>query len=118
MKNTLLQKAREYEERYSKQISDMQRPLFHLTPKVGWLNDPNGFSWEYDRKIMVNHDRYGKIWECPDLFSLDGKEVLIFSVQEMLPEGLEFHNGFGSIVAIGDFSFDNGGILQGGDTFN
>lgn len=37
--------AREYEAEGSRKISDEERPLFHLTPTVGWMNDPNGFSY-------------------------------------------------------------------------
>ena len=40
-----LQKARDYEEKYSAFITDEERPLFHLTPRIGWTNDPNGFSY-------------------------------------------------------------------------
>lgn len=44
MKKQLTQ-ARKYEEIYGGKIRDEERPLFHVTPKVGWLNDPNGFSF-------------------------------------------------------------------------
>lgn len=40
-----LEQARKYEEKYSNTISDEERPLYHITPAIGWLNDPNGFSW-------------------------------------------------------------------------
>ena len=39
----ILQKARNYEEKYSAFIKPEERPVFHLTPRVGWMNDPNGF---------------------------------------------------------------------------
>lgn len=44
MNQEKLEKARNYEEQYGAQISAQERPLFHVTPTVGWLNDPNGFS--------------------------------------------------------------------------
>ena len=25
-------------------VSDGEKPVFHVTPPVGWMNDPNGFS--------------------------------------------------------------------------
>lgn len=40
-----LKKAREYEEKYARFISDEERPAYHLTPRIGWMNDPNGFSF-------------------------------------------------------------------------
>ena len=40
-----LQRVRDYErERAIGQDTD-DRPLFHLTPLTGWMNDPNGFCW-------------------------------------------------------------------------
>ena len=42
------------------------------------------------------------MWECPDFFELDGKHVLLTSPQDMLPEGLEFHNGNGTLCIIGE----------------
>ena len=40
-----LQQAREYEKQQSKWIAPEDRPAFHLSPYVGWMNDPNGFSY-------------------------------------------------------------------------
>ena len=45
MTSELLQKARNFEARYGPFIPDDQRPVFHMTPYVGWTNDPNGFSY-------------------------------------------------------------------------
>ena len=39
-----LQKARKYEIEQEKQIKEQDRPSFHLASRVGWMNDPNGFS--------------------------------------------------------------------------
>ena len=43
------------------------------------------------------------MWECPDFFALDGKQVLLVSPQDMLPQGFEYHNGNGTVCIIGDF---------------
>ena len=37
--------ARAYEEDALPRIPKDARPQFHLTPCVGWMNDPNGFSY-------------------------------------------------------------------------
>ena len=41
----ILRDARKYEETRERQIKDEPRPAFHLSTRVGWLNDPNGFSY-------------------------------------------------------------------------
>ena len=38
-----LKQAREYEERMEKNPG-IPRPKFHLSSRIGWMNDPNGFS--------------------------------------------------------------------------
>lgn len=63
----------------------------------------DGFHWDYKKVLTANHNRLGKMWECPDFFVLDGHGVLLTSPEEMLPEGLEYHNGNGTICLIGDY---------------
>ena len=43
MNSQTLREARKYEEAFEKLIPAEQRPKFHLSPRVGWMNDPNGF---------------------------------------------------------------------------
>ena len=43
------------------------------------------------------------MWECPDFFSLDGKDVVLVSPQDMLPKDFEYHNGDGTLCLIGKF---------------
>ena len=40
-----LRDARRYEEEKGRAIPPEQRPLFHLSARAGWMNDPNGFSF-------------------------------------------------------------------------
>lgn len=67
------------------------------------FSGPDGFNWEYEKVLVSNRGRFGRMWECPDFFQLDGKAVLLVSPQEMLPQGLEFHNGSGTLCIIGNF---------------
>lgn len=63
----------------------------------------DGFHWKFESILAENRDRFGKMWECPDFFELDGKYVLLTSPQDMLPEGFEYHNGNGTLCLIGTF---------------
>ena len=62
----------------------------------------NGFQWKYVKTLIRNNNRFGVMWECPNFFPLDGKHVLIVSVMDMLPKGLEFHGGNNALCLVGD----------------
>ena len=66
------------------------------------FTSPDGFKWRFKKVLAANNNRYGKMWECPDFFKLDGKWVLITSPQDMLPYEFEYHNGNGTLCLIGD----------------
>ena len=66
-------------------------------------SSPDGFRWKYEKILAANHERFGKMWECPDFFALDGKQVLITSPQDMMPQGFEYHNGNGTLCLIGSY---------------
>ena len=63
----------------------------------------DGFQWEFKKVFARNRNRFGKMWECPDFFELDGKAVLLVSPQDMLPDGFEYHNGNGTVCLIGQY---------------
>ena len=69
-------------------------------------SSPDGMQWKYEKILAANHNRFGRMWECPDFFMLDGKGVLITSPQDMFPQGFEYHNGNGTLCLIG--SYDEG----------
>ena len=48
----------------------------------------------------------GPMWECPDLFSLDGKEIILHSALAMRPAIPEFHPGNGTSCHIGQLDRD------------
>jgi beta-fructofuranosidase len=63
----------------------------------------DGFHWKYKKILAANQNRFGKMWECPDFFELNGKWVLLTSPQDMLPQGFEYHNGNGTLCLIGEY---------------
>lgn len=68
----------------------------------------DGFSWNFKSILAQNNGKFGKMWECPDLFELDGKAVLIVSPMEMEAEGLEYPNGHGVVCQIGTYDDETG----------
>lgn len=57
MSSQVLREARKYEEVYEKFIQPGDRPAFHLSPRIGWMNDPNGFSF-YQGKYHLFYQYY------------------------------------------------------------
>lgn len=68
---------------------------------------PDGFSWSYVTTLDRCENRYGKMWECPDFFQVNGKWILITSPQEMEAQGLEFHKGNDVICISGTYDKKN-----------
>lgn len=63
MNSKELQQARKYEETYGGKIREEERPLFHVSPKVGWLNDPNGFSYyKGEYHLFYQYHPYDTNW--------------------------------------------------------
>lgn len=59
--------------------------------------------WKFEKILDSGKGRYGTMWECPDFFSLEDRQILIVSPMEMKKEGLEFQEGSNSIYFIGDY---------------
>lgn len=72
----------------------------------------DGFSWSFKKVLAENKNRFGKMWECPDFFELDGKGVLLTSPQDMLPHGFEYHNGNGTLCLIGSYEEDTDSFTE------
>ena len=57
MISNILREARNYEEIMEQLIPDHARPSFHLSSRVGWMNDPNGLSY-YQGKYHLFYQYY------------------------------------------------------------
>jgi len=67
--------------------------------------------WDFVRRVASCRNQYGKMWECPDFFPLDGESVLMVSPQEMPAIGREFHAGNGNVCLIGKWDEQNKQLL-------
>ena len=63
MTNNILCDARRYELEKEKKVTKEERPEFHLSSRIGWLNDPNGFSY-YNGKyhLFYQYHPYSTEW--------------------------------------------------------
>ena len=68
--------------------------------------------WQFDSVLAACHNQYGRMWECPDFFPLDGKHVLLVSPQEMAAIGLEFHPGNANVALIGKYDLKTKHLLR------
>ncbi len=57
MTSQTLREARKYEEATETIVTETERPVFHLSARVGWMNDPNGFSL-YQGKYHMFYQYY------------------------------------------------------------
>ncbi len=63
--STLLAKARQFEEKFLSEGPASERPVFHLTPLVGWMNDPNGFSYfDGEYHLFFQYNPYETKWNA------------------------------------------------------
>jgi len=65
-------------------------------------------NWDYIGAIAGSHNKIGKMWECPDLFLLDGTDVLIVSPQDIESDGDRYNNIYASLYMLGKMDFEKG----------
>ena len=71
---------------------------------------PDGFHWEFETILDRSYNEFGRMWECPDIFPLDGQDVILTSPQDMCALGLEFHSGNCTLALMGQL--ENGQFLR------
>ena len=69
-------------------------------------------AWRYLGILAASGRRRGRMWECPDFFPLDGKDVLLVSPQEMKAEGLEFLEGNVTLCLVGWFDREHSRLIR------
>lgn len=68
--------------------------------------------WKYEGVLAHSEGVLGRMWECPDFFPLDKKQILICSPQSMGAQKLEFHNGHNSVYFVGDYNKETGEFVK------
>lgn len=63
-------------------------------------------SWKLEGEIDTEYKNFGFMWECPSLFELDGKDVLLFSPQGLEKEEFKNQNIYQSGYIVGKLNYD------------
>ncbi|MFD1068101.1 glycoside hydrolase family 32 protein [Oceanobacillus locisalsi] len=63
--------------------------------------------WNFEGELKTNFEHFGYMWECPDIFQLNGKDVLMISPQGLEPEGDFYQNIHNSGCFIGKLDLEN-----------
>ncbi|OLS40554.1 glycoside hydrolase family 32 protein [Bacillus sp. MRMR6] len=74
----------------------------------------NMMDWEFISIMAKSSGDLGFMWECPDVFELAGKDILMMSPQGVKPEGHLYHNLHQAGYVTGQLDYETG-ILTHGD---
>ncbi|WP_113672499.1 glycoside hydrolase family 32 protein [Vallitalea guaymasensis] len=65
--------------------------------------------WKYINTIMnFQNNIVDQVWECPDMFQIDGNDILLFSPQFFKEQEDRFNNVHSSVYCIGKLDYKNG----------
>ncbi len=64
----------------------------------------DGLHWQFVTVLDASRDAYGRMWECPDFFALEGRQVLLVSPQEIgTTDDPEIRPGYAALALLGDY---------------
>lgn len=66
---------------------------------------PDLKNWEYYNRITTP-EPFGYMWECPDLFWLDGRLCLLCCPQGVVPQGIDYENVHQCVIMTIDYDFE------------
>lgn len=70
-------------------------------------------TWEFLNVAAKGEGNCGFMWECPDIFHLDGHDVLMMSPQGLEPEGYLYHNLHQAGYVLGTLNYETGKLTHG-----
>ena len=96
-----LRKAREYEAVNVPLVPEQERPAFHVTAGIGWMNDPNGFSvYRGEYHLFYQYYPYSTHWGLMHWGHMKSKDFIKW---ERLP-----------VALAPDREYDRDGCFSGG----
>lgn len=69
----------------------------------------DGLDWKY-RSRLETEEPFGFMWECPDLYEVDGRTVLSISPQGVEADGLRYNNVYQSVTVFLEEDFRTGKV--------
>lgn len=72
-------------------------------------------NWRFKSVLLTGRPEQGIMWECPDLFFLDGKWVLLLSPIEMEEQGVAYHNLNSTLAFVGEMDWEMGQFVVEGE---
>lgn len=65
-------------------------------------------NWQYVGILAKSDNKLGVMWECPDLFELDGKDILIMSPMRLKEDGYKYWNINSVTYMLGKIDYSTG----------
>ncbi len=84
------------------------------TGKVVLYKSKDLRDWEYVGVMAESDGTIGYMWECPDLFKLGDKHVLVISPQGIEADGMRYQNHHQSVYLVGDLDYKTGKFAYNG----
>lgn len=75
---------------------------------LGLYSSRDMFHWHFNGTVAQSYGDMGYMWECPDLFEIDGVHLLILSVRGIQSDGSWFTNLYQTGYMVGSFSYRTG----------
>ena len=70
-------------------------------------------NWILRGELKTDYTDFGYMWECPNLISVDGRDVLVFCPQGIAPQGHKYNNLYQAGYLIGKFNPDTLEFVHG-----
>lgn len=98
-------KVWKYKDRYSMALGSKfkQEGNDKFTGEVLFYTSNDGEQWTYKNRCY--DDTIGDMWECPDLFKVDGNYLLVMSPENIISDDINYTNN--SVYSIVDFDEEN-----------
>lgn len=69
-------------------------------------------TWEFVTTLIENDGSLGRMWECPDMYQLDGKTVIVSSIMALSTCDPHLRNGYTPLAFVGDYDKDTHRFIQ------